>query len=143
MKRKQTYNYSEEQQRKAYINLQNQSKKSFKIEVPVLNRCVDLVIFEKNQTEITAIEFKLKHWKKALEQALKLTISFDYIIICIMEPKNLNTKSLIIEECENKNIGLIFAKYVNNSYEFKQALAPIKQTNTWMVLKNKILKILS
>ncbi|MBP1525630.1 MAG: hypothetical protein H9Q65_03400 [Spiroplasma ixodetis] len=142
MEKRKIYNYSEEHQRKAYINFKKENHIKLIKEVPVLNRCVDLVILEKTKKEITAIEFKLKQWKKALEQALKLTITFDYIMICVMEPKKITTKSLIITECKNKNIGLIFSKYKNNIYEFYQVLEPFKQSNIWIIQKQKILKLL-
>ncbi|WP_342276290.1 hypothetical protein [Spiroplasma endosymbiont of Nebria brevicollis] len=113
-------------QREAYFKKFNNID-TYKTEVPVYSRSVDAVILDKKCSNLSAIEFKLTNWKKVIEQAQNIKTAFDYISICLMEPKRNNTKLLIIEECKKYGIGLIFSNYINDSYLFEEILNPIKQ----------------
>lgn len=64
------YTFSEAELRSRFIkNIGNRDDIDVYIEVPVFCRSVDLVIQEKQNAEIFAIEFKLHDWKRAIQQA--------------------------------------------------------------------------
>lgn len=57
-------------------------KKKIYIEVPVFSRSVDLVEFDSHSRKITAVEFKISDWKRAIRQLSDISICFDYLILC-------------------------------------------------------------
>ena len=64
------YTFSETELRYRFIkNIGNRDDIDVYIEVPVFCRSVDLVIQEKQNAEIFAIEFKLHDWKRAIQHA--------------------------------------------------------------------------
>ena len=77
-----TFDFSETQLRELFIKhySSNEAIDIF-IEVPVFCRSVDLVIEEKRTSIISAIEFKLHDWKRALQQVQSVGICFDYLYI--------------------------------------------------------------
>ena len=78
------YTFSEAELRSRFIkNIGNRDDIDVYIEVPVFCRSVDLVIQEKQNAEIFAIEFKLLYWKRAIQQAQSVGLCFDYLYILI------------------------------------------------------------
>ena len=80
---------------------------SFKMvvrEVPFLSRCIDLVLITKELTTVT-IEFKIKNWRKALEQARNHKLGADKSYICLPE-KKLNIE--LVKLLEQEQVGLYF-----------------------------------
>ena len=78
------YTFSEAELRSRFIkNIGNRDDIDVYIEVPVFCRSVDLVIQEKENAEIFAIEFKLHDWKRAIQQAQSVGLCFDYLYICL------------------------------------------------------------
>ena len=78
------YTFSEAELRSRFIkNIGNRDDIDVYIEVPVFCRSVDLVIQEKQNAEIFAIEFKLHDWKRAIQQAQSVGLCFDYLYICL------------------------------------------------------------
>ena len=79
------YTFSEAELRSRFIkNIGNRDDIDVYIEVPVFCRSVDLVIQEKQNAEIFAIEFKLHDWKRAIQQAQSVGLCFDYLYICLL-----------------------------------------------------------
>lgn len=72
-------------------------------EVPFLSRCIDMVLLDKKNRVIT-IEFKLKDWRHAIEQAYDHMRGADYAYICI--PMTHPSK-LLISELNKYGIGLL------------------------------------
>ena len=71
-------------------------------EVPFLSRCIDLVLIS-SSGEVISIEFKIKNWRHAIEQAKNHMLGADRAYICLPE-KNLS-KSLL-EALRDADIGL-------------------------------------
>ena len=74
-----------------YCKNLEQEGKSFSVEVPFFHRSIDLVI-KKNDNEYSAVEFKLKNWKKAITQAKDYLLGAESAFICI--PKNILSKNI-------------------------------------------------
>ena len=71
-------------------------------EVPFLSRCIDIVIITKEFKSIT-IEFKIKDWRKAIEQAKNHKLGADKSYICLPE-KKINKE--LVRLLEQEQIGL-------------------------------------
>ena len=55
---------------------------SVALEVPFLNRSIDLV-YQNNDGDLTAVEFKRHDWKRALQQAHDHRLGTDRVYICL------------------------------------------------------------
>lgn len=74
------------------------------LEVPYMSRCIDMIIVD-NDYKIVSVEFKLKNWRKALEQARDHMLGADKSYVCIPKPQNTVSTSLI-SELGKHGIGL-------------------------------------
>ena len=88
----------EEKQRELFLNSHNKIDEKLFCEIPVFCRSVDVVLYDKKNNTITAIEFKLNDWKRAVRQALSVAICFDYIEICVPLPKTEKGEKNILNE---------------------------------------------
>lgn len=103
------YAFSEAELREFFINNMNlRDNLNVFVEVPVFCRSVDLVIQEKHSSEISAIEFKLHDWKRAIQQVQNVGLCFDHLYICLPKPKTDYSISKISDSCRLSGIGLIF-----------------------------------
>lgn len=107
-------------------------------EVPVFSRSVDLVISHMDG-KITAIEFKLHDWNRALEQLMTVSFCFDYLEICLPSPRTERGKMNIINKCSDMGIGVYL--FDNANFKFEHVLKPRKVAKIWDVQKNTILRI--
>lgn len=117
------------------------SKKNLKIftEVPLFSSSVDMITLN-NKKEIFAIEFKLRNWKKAIEQAKKHKIAVDYTSICILKPKNKITREKIEYKCNKEKIGLIYFDFdQDGNPELYEAVKPKKSEICWNIQKEDLL----
>jgi len=129
---------SEEQQRQEFVlSFDSKDEKLF-CEVPVFCRSIDLVKYNLITGNITAIEFKRKDWKRAINQALCVSICFDYLEICVPKPKTEKTKEKMITECSRQGIGLYF--YDEYHYIFTKVLEPAKVNDIWEVQKTSVIE---
>ena len=71
-------------------------------EVPFLSRCIDLVLVA-NDGEVISIEFKIKNWRQAIEQAKNHMLGADRAYICLPYKKPSN---LLLEALTEAKIGL-------------------------------------
>jgi hypothetical protein len=71
-------------------------------EVPFLSRCIDLVLLTNNE-EIIAIEFKIKNWRQAIEQAKYHMLGADKVYICLPQR---NPSESLINVLLSEKIGL-------------------------------------
>ena len=115
-------------------------KKKIYIEIPVFSRSVDLVELDSRSRKITAIEFKIKDWKRAISQLCEISLCFDYLILCIPKPKTQKCIDSIKAACTEKGIGLILWDRVNDNFE--KICEPITLNDIWKAPKKQILNYL-
>ncbi len=130
-------NISEEEQRKYFIMNWSEMDTQLICEVPVFCRSVDLVKYNKLKNTVSAIEFKTKNWKRAVEQVMSTAISFDYVEICIRKPKTKKAQDTIIEYCSKMGIGVYF--FLVNDFKFEHAVLPQKVDTIWNVQKCQVI----
>ena len=106
-------------------------------EVPVFTRSVDLVEYNIITQKITAIEFKINDWKRALNQLKNVEICFDYLVLCIPKPKTPKCTINIIDVCNSLGIGLYFWDKESNSF-FHECIEK-KSSEIWNIQKKHII----
>lgn len=131
-------NISEEEQRQFFIDTWNDNEVQLFCEVPVFCRSIDLVKYDKKRNTVTAIEFKLSNWKRAIDQVISTAISFDYLEICICKPKMQKTQNNIIETCKTLGIGLYFFDMDNRKFEYMTKAQKVKKI--WNVQKSQVIE---
>lgn len=107
----------EELQRSKFTEFYLNDNEYFFLEVPVFCRSVDLVKQNKLDNTITAIEFKMGDWKRALNQVMGVALCFDYLAICIPKPKTEKCQKVICNECTTKGIGLYFYNEKDDTFD--------------------------
>lgn len=132
--------FSEQEQRSLFIQSFNQEESNLYCEIPVFCRSVDLVRHDKIEQTISAIEFKTTNWKRAIEQVLEVSISFDFLEICIFEPKTVKAKSQIIDSCNNLGIGLYF--FNQDLATFSHNVESQKVINAWGLQKQRVMSFI-
>ena len=115
-------------------------KKYIYLEVPVFSRSVDLVEVNSNSKKITAIEFKISDWKRAISQLSDISVCFDYLVLCVPKPKTDKCLENIVSSCSEKGIGLIL--WDQTKCDFIIACKPIAASVIWKESKKQILKYL-
>ncbi len=98
---------------------------NYKWRVPLYNRVVDLAAVD-NDGNIIGIEYKLKDWKRAINQAIVNINSFDFIYICIPVGKYLNKT---VEEAKKHGIGVL--AYDFDTKNIQEELSAEKITRQW------------
>lgn len=119
---------------------QKHGKKYIYKEVPVFSRSVDLVEYDTHTNKITAIEFKIYDWKRAINQLVDVSSCFDYLVLCFPKPKTKNCLINIKTQCSNMGIGLITWDASNNS--FISECKPRSIEIIWKAQKSSIIKYL-
>ncbi len=74
------------------------------LEVPYLSRCIDMVLVDRDD-KIISIEFKLKNWKKAIEQAQDHKLGVDKAYICMPDNKR-ECSEAMYNSLVNSGVGL-------------------------------------
>lgn len=110
-------------------------------EVPVFSRSVDLVQYNIVTDTITAIEFKIKDWKRAIQQLNNVEACFDYLVLCIPKPKTQKCINNIISVCYEKGIGLCCWESSSNVFSYE--CAPKKINEIWNVQRKRIISYLN
>ncbi|MCS5422204.1 MULTISPECIES: hypothetical protein [Psychrilyobacter] len=70
----------------------------------------DCILFEKSKKNlkyIVTLEFKLKNWKRAIEQAIKATL-YSNLVFVVMDKQGINAALKNIDDFKKRNIGLAF-----------------------------------
>lgn len=88
---------------------------SFAVEVPYMNRSIDLVLVEGGKTK--AIEFKLSNWKKAIKQAKIHLSGADEVYICLPYRQYSNRIDDIMPMLEEYGCGLYLLDSENDRIE--------------------------
>ncbi len=91
-------------------------KRNIYKEVPVFSRSVDLVEYNAHTKEITAIEFKINDWKRALNQLLVVSPCFDYLVLCYPKPKTEKCLNQIRSSCIRRGVGLVLWDSKSNTF---------------------------
>ena len=106
-------------------------------EVPIFSSSADMILIDSNN-HIQAIEFKLKNWRRAIQQVKKHSIVVDYISICILKPKKRITCEQIERCCKEEGIGLYYLNEHESNIE--QIVSGSKSKNVWEVEKERLLE---
>ena len=104
-----------------------------KWEAALLGRSIDLVFFLDNA--VFSVEFKLKDWRKGLEQAKDHQIGADFAYLCL--PGKRITPALW-EEATHAGVG-IFAFQDEESWPFAVALEARLSTIQWSVARERLI----
>ena len=98
-------------------------------EVSFYDRKIDIVAQNKSNNEVTAIELKMKEWKKAMQQAFIYSTVADYVYVAMPAAKTklidvgkymeLGIGVLAIFDSEEVEVLLPAIKNLNISYKFK------------------------
>lgn len=111
----------------------------YRCEVPVLLKFVDLVVYDGRT--ITAMEFKLDDWRKAIKQVTAYSASFDKLAICIMRPVTQKTISDVTNVCANKGIGLYFTYFEEEGKLFCEQIIESKPVERiWRFQRDSVIK---
>lgn len=135
-----TYPFSEKELRDLYINKKKFNAIQLYTEVPVFARSVDLVALNVYEGSLSAIEFKLHDWKRAIEQVSNLSLCFDYLFICLPKPSSSKTVSRIKKACMVNGIGLLL--YDEMLDQFESECDAKHNDSLWMIQKNQVRKYL-
>jgi hypothetical protein len=129
---------SEEELLNSFIDVYGNKKEiKMHMEVPVFCRSVDLVIQETRQEIITALEFKIDDWRRAIMQVQRVALCFDFLYICIPKPKTQKGYNSVVTNCEAKGVGLYMFDLNENSFE-KFVDSPKTET-VWSTQKRRVI----
>lgn len=132
-------NISEEEQRELFLKSWKEDVQLI-CEVPVFCRSVDLVKYNKDENTVTAIEFKTKNWKRAIEQVMSTAISFDYVEICIRKPKTQKAQENVLQHCSIMGVGVYF--FDIDTMGFEHSILPQKVEKIWKVQKTQVIEFI-
>ena len=135
------WDFSETELRDRFINsLGTTENITVYLEVPVFSRSVDLVLHDLQTSRITALEFKLHDWKRAILQAQSVGLCFDFLCICLPKPKTAVGRQTIIKSCEMDGVGLFF--YDATLDIFEKAVESPTTSTIWKAQKKRIIDYL-
>lgn len=115
--------------RHAFKRLQNTWRVTSGREVPLLGRSVDLAYIFRGK--IFAIEFKLKNWRRAIDQSRDHLLGADFAYICMPERK---VTDEMRQELESYGIGLVFFKK-DGRWPFKEVISARPSDEIWSVAR--------
>lgn len=105
------------------------------MEVPTLGRAIDLVLYRKRT--LTSVEFKLKNWKRALNQARDHRLVADYAYVCMPAKKSVPKN---LEECFRKaGVGLLFYSDKGKN-PFVEIIPAPKSCEIWAVARKRLIE---
>ena len=106
-------------------------------EVPVYSRSVDMVEYDTEKECLTAVEFKIHDWKRAIQQLISVAACFDYLVLCIPKPKTEQCSKNIENTCVSLGIGLFYWDSADDTFSH---VCLEQQTNQiWKVQKEQII----
>jgi hypothetical protein len=107
------------------------------LEVPVFSGSADMIIID--QKGITAVEFKINDWQRAVNQAYKHLLAVDYAYICIPVPKTIETRARIEEVVVNSGLGLFYFN-INSEQPVLLAKSAPNSSQVWITAKQNLLE---
>lgn len=106
-------------------------------EVRLYNRIIDLLLIGKSDDcPKIAMEFKLKDWKKALQQAISYQLVADYVYIVMYQK---NEKYINNDLIKKNGIGLIIANSRKYEIKINPRKSNIIDNYLWENIKNNYL----
>ena len=128
-----------------YSKIKNSSIcKEIVLEVPYMSRCIDMIIVD-NDYKLVSVEFKIKNWRKALEQAKDHMLGADKSYVCIPKPPK-EVSPILIAELEKCGVGLLLYD-TSQEFPLKEVISPKscemkweKWTSSLKSLENRILE---
>jgi hypothetical protein len=100
--------------------------------VPILGRCIDLAYVDGRT--ITTVEFKLRDWRRALEQARDHRLSADHAYVCM--PRRQVTEKMR-SELVSAGIGLLFF-VESGTWPFETVLGAPRSEDTVEVIRAEL-----
>ncbi len=95
-------------------------------EAPLLGRSVDLV-FYRNE-ELVSVEFKLRNWRRGIEQARDHCLGVDYAYLCL--PTRVPGHHILAAASE-AGIGILGYREKSSGWPFQVALEAPRSSLTW------------
>ena len=115
-------------------------KKKIYKEVPVFSRSVDFVEYDSHKKKLTAIEFKIKDWKRAIRQLNEISTCFDFLVLCIPKPKTEKCLLNIKDKCTQMGIGLFVWEEKTDSFSW--VCEAMNLSDIWHIQKKQIINYL-
>lgn len=111
---------------------------SIELEVPVYRNRADMIAY--TETELIAVELKLKNWKRALRQAsyYQLGADYSYIAMPFNEAFEVHKRRNILKR---ERVGLLAV--IMDSYEVRELIPPKPSVKKLDFIENKIRKNIS
>lgn len=106
-------------------------------EVPVYSRSVDMVEYDAETGNLTAVEFKIHDWKRAIQQLISVAACFDYLVLCIPKPKTEQCSKNIENTCISLGIGLFYWDAFDDT--FIHVCLEQQTSQIWKVQKEQII----
>jgi hypothetical protein len=94
--------------------------------VPFMSRCIDLVIMGGNGV-VTAVEFKLRDWRRGIQQARDHLLGVDYSCVCL--PHRAPSRELVCA-CTASGIGLLLFDPESDD-PYVEAVSPCCSQEIW------------
>lgn len=105
--------------------------------VPCLSRCIDLLIL--TDDDKLAIEFKLKDWKRALEQAKDHRLAVDKAYVCLPPRK---VSLAMVNAFAEAQVGLYILNDEGDGWPFREVVpAPVSDVK-WSIAEQWLLEAL-
>jgi len=108
-----------------------------KWEAPLLGRSVDLIFYRDGA--LHSIEFKLKDWRRAIDQARDHQLGADFAYICL--PGKAVTE-VMREAAQEKGIGILELRE-SEDWPFSTILPAQRSGDQWTVAREKLIDLLT
>jgi len=101
--------------------------------VPLLGRCVDLAFVQHGY--VSTVEFKLRDWRRGLEQAADHRLAADYAYVC-MPVRRVSPR--MRASFQSAGVGLLF--YVEDSgWPFDLAVGARRSSEVWRAVRQELM----
>lgn len=105
--------------------------------VPCLSRCIDLLLV--SDETVLAIEFKLRDWRRALDQARDHLLAVDKAYVCLPPRK---VSSEMEQAFVEANVGLLFFSVDEEAWPFKEVVPAPMSDAKWEVAERWLTQVL-
>lgn len=97
----------------------------FALQVPLHSRIIDLVALD-NEGHLIGVEFKLKDWRRGINQAIKNTTTFDFNYVCVPGGRYMDRLKIAAAD-----VGIGIMIYDNDSKSIRVELKAKKSKYKW------------
>ena len=99
----------------------------------------DLLAYSRKTKAVTAYEFKLNDWRRAIAQAVRLGVAADFVYLCLARPRTREKESQIREEVRKLGIGLYV--FDDGSKRFIELEKPRQSCEMIRGLKDQVVSV--